>query len=101
MRVHVFAEGVANSAQARAYAEYRLFVALARHGALVQGAQIELRCEGDDGPSAFRCRMTVSLEPTGRARTCVYASHAYAAIDQAADRIGHLIHRRAARPVSS
>ena len=66
MRVHVVAESGWNSAQARAYAEYRLFAALARYGSVVQGAQIVLRREGDEGPRAFRCRMTVSLVPDWR-----------------------------------
>jgi ribosome-associated translation inhibitor RaiA len=101
MRVHVVTEGTWNSAQARAYAEYRLFAALARYGSLVQGARIVLRYEGGEKPRAFRCRVTVALESTGMVRTCVCASHAYGAIDHAADRIGHLIHCRAARLVSS
>ena len=101
MRVQVVVERGRNGSQAGAYAEYRLFKTLARYGSLVHGAQIVLRHEGGTGPRAFRCRMTVSLEPTGTVRASVGASHAYAAIDQAADRIGHLIHRRGARPVTS
>ncbi len=94
MRVHVLAECPSNNAQAQAYAEYRLFSALSQYGSLIQGAQVVLRYEGDEGPRAFRCQMTVSLEPDGVVRASVGASYAYAAIDQAAERIGHLIRRR-------
>ena len=44
--------------------------------------------------------MTVLLGPAGRVRTCVYVSHVYAVIYQAADRIAQLIRRRALRLVS-
>lgn len=101
MRVHVVDEGGWDSAQARAYAEYRLFAALAQYGSLVQGAQIVLRYEGEEGPAAFLCRMAVTLERPGVVRTRVCAPHAYAAIDRAVERIGRLIRRHGARPVSS
>ncbi len=100
MQVQVVAEGGFDSAQALAYAEYRVFVALARYDAHVQAARIALRYEGEEGPTAFRCRLTVTLAPTGSVRTRVSASHPYAAIDRAAARIGHLVQCRA-KPLGS
>ena len=84
MRIEVIGEDGSSDAQARTYAEYRVFAALARHMPNVRGARVVLRrnkvgrkCEGD------LCAVTVALAPSGSARTRAGGQHAYAAINRA------------------
>jgi ribosome-associated translation inhibitor RaiA len=98
MRIKVIGEDDSSDAQARTYAEYRVFAALARHMALVRGARVVLRrnkvgrkCD------AVICAVTVALAPSGSARIRAGGQNAYAAINRAVQRIGDLMHRRAAQ----
>ena len=98
MRIEVIGEDDSSDAQARTYAEYRVFAALARHMTLVRGARVVFRRnEVGRKCDAVVCAVTVALAPSGSARTRAGGQHAYAAINRAVQRIGDLMHRRAAQ----
>ena len=97
MRIEVIGEDESSNAQARTYAEYRVFAALAQHTQYVRGAKVVLRRETRDGMcDNVVCAVTVALEPSGCVRTRVCGRHAYAAINRAVERLGDLMRRRAA-----
>jgi ribosome-associated translation inhibitor RaiA len=97
MRIDVIGEDDSSNAQARTYAEYRVFAALARHTQHVRGARVVLRRDARDGAcDNVVCAVTVALEPSGSVRTRACGGHAYAAINRAVERIGDLMRRRAA-----
>jgi ribosome-associated translation inhibitor RaiA len=95
MRIEVIAEDDCGTAQARSYAEYRLFAALTRHTRYVRSARVTLRRDEHNGTCAVVCAVTVGLTSEGSVRTNASAAHAYAAINCAVDRIGDLLRDRA------
>jgi ribosome-associated translation inhibitor RaiA len=96
MRIDVVGEDESSNAQARAYAEYRVFAALARHTQHVRGARVVLRRDARNGMyDNVVCGVTVALEPSGCVRIRACGGHAYAAINRAVERIGDLMRRRA------
>jgi ribosome-associated translation inhibitor RaiA len=102
MHIEVIGEDESSSAQARTYAEYRVFAALARHTPRVRSARVVLRRrERDDTCDTVVCAVTVALVPSGSVRTRACGRHAYAAIDRAVERIGDLMRRRTTRRHSS
>jgi hypothetical protein len=84
-------------AQLRAYAEYRVFAALAPHAPAIR--QVHVRLQVGTAPSGFaRCDVTVKLEASGARRTTASGAPLRGAIDEAADRAAAAIaasHRRA------
>jgi ribosome-associated translation inhibitor RaiA len=97
MHIEVIAEDESINAQARTYAEYRVFTALARHIQHLRGARVVVRPDERDATrDTVVCAVTVALEPSGSIRTRARGRHAYAAIDRAAERIGDLMRRRTA-----
>jgi ribosome-associated translation inhibitor RaiA len=97
MRIEVVGEDDSSSVQARTYAEYRVFAALARHTRHVRGARVVLRRDARDGTfDNVVCAVTIALEPSGSVRTRACGGHAYAAINRVVERVGHLMRRRAA-----
>ncbi len=95
MRIEIIDDDESSHAQARVYAEYRLFAALAQYAQFVRGARIVLRrVERDGARDAVVCAVTVTLEPSGYSRTRGSGPHAYAAINRAVERIGDLMRRR-------
>jgi ribosome-associated translation inhibitor RaiA len=102
MHIEVIGEDESSSAQARTYAEYRVFAALAQHTPGVRGARVVLRRhERDDTCDTIVCAVTVALSPSGSVRTRARGQHAYAAINRAVERIGDLMRRRATRRSSA
>ena len=96
MRVEVIGEDESSNVQARTYAEYRVFAALARH-ARVRGARVVLRRDQRIGTcDTVVCTVTVALEPSGSVRTRSRGQHVYQAINGAVERLGGLMRRRAA-----
>jgi ribosome-associated translation inhibitor RaiA len=96
MRIEVTGDDESSNAQARTYAEYRVFAALVRHTPHVRGARVVLRRDEPDGTSdTVICAVTVELEPSGSVRTRSRGQHVYAAINRAVERIGDLMRRRA------
>ena len=97
MRIDVVGEDESSNAQARTYAEYKVFAALAQHTQHVRGARVVLRRDKRIGKcDAVACAVTVTLVPSGSVRTRACGQHAYAAINRAVERIGDLMRRRAA-----
>ena len=101
MHIEVIGEDDSSTAQARTYAEYRLFAALARHTQAVRSARIVLqRVEGHRTGANVLCAVTVALHPSGVARTRAIGGHAYAAINRAVERVSNLVTRRTAQRLS-
>ena len=89
-------------AQARTYAEYRVFSALSRHTRKFRRVRVVLRQRDDRGTCGMVvCGVTVALEPTGSVRVRVTAPHVYAAINRAVQRLGHALADRVAQRRSS
>ena len=102
MRIQVVGEDESIDAQARTYAEYRVFAALARHTPRVRSARVVLRRGERRGRcDTVVCAVTVELEPSGSVRTRAFGPHAYSAINSAVERIGDLMRRRTAQRLSS
>jgi ribosome-associated translation inhibitor RaiA len=97
VRIEVIGEDESSNAQARAYAEYKVFAALARHMPQVRGARVVLRRDKRNGTcDSVACAVTVALVPSGSVRTRACGPHVYAAIDRTVERLGDLMRRRAA-----
>jgi len=97
MRIDVIGEDESSNAQARTYAEYKVFAALAQHTQHVRGARVVLRRDGRDGTcDNVACAVTVDLVPSGSVRTRGCGPHAYAAINRTVERLGDVMRRRAA-----
>ena len=102
MHIEVIGDDESSSAQARTYAEYRLFAALARHTRRVRSAVVVLRPRVRKGTcDTVVCVVTIALVPSGSVRTRACGRHAYAAINRAVERIGDLMRRRTTRRLSS
>lgn len=87
MRIEVLG-GDTISSQARTYAEYRVFAALARSAEKVRRARVVLRAlDRCGGCGGVACTVTVALEGTGSIRIRTKGAHAYAAINRAIERI--------------
>jgi ribosome-associated translation inhibitor RaiA len=83
------------SAQARTYAEYRVFAALTRHGQPFRRIRVLLREKNDPGRcDAVTCSVAVALEPSASVRIRATGSHVYAAINRAIDRLGEALGER-------
>jgi ribosome-associated translation inhibitor RaiA len=96
MRIEVIGEDETSNAQARTYAEYKVFAALAQHRQHVRGARVVLRRDRRNGTcETVACAVTVALAPSGSVRTRACGPHAYAAINRAVERIGDLMRGRA------
>ena len=77
-------------AQARAYAEYRVFAALTEitEAQGVRRARVVLRSvNGEDRCALVTCIVTVALDGTEPFRVRATAAHAYAAINRAVERL--------------
>jgi ribosome-associated translation inhibitor RaiA len=93
MRITISGADTAITDEKRAYAEYRFFMAIAPHEALVRAVDVVVR--GDSAANRqFLCAVTVDLGPSGRVKTQARAAHPNAAIDRAADRTAWLVGRR-------
>lgn len=89
-------------AQARTYAEYRVFAALARHTRTLRRVRVVLYRTHDRGTcDPFACVVTVSLEPSGSIRIRARGPHVYAAINRAVERLGDGLGRRLEQRLSS
>ena len=101
-RITVVSEDDAINAQARTYAEYRVFAALARHTRNVRRVRVVLR-QVDTGETCDKvaCAVTVTLEPSGVLRIRATGAHAYAALNRAVERLGCALGRRVEQRLSS
>jgi ribosome-associated translation inhibitor RaiA len=97
IRIEVIGEDESSNAEARTYAEYKVFAALAQHAQQVRGARVVLRWDTRKGTcDSVACAVTVALVPSGSIRTRACGPHAYAAINRTVERLGDLMRRRAA-----
>ena len=101
-RITVVSNDDSINAQARAYAEYRVFAVLAPHTQRFGRARVVLRHVDERGTSdEVTCAVTVALEPSGSLRTQATGPHVYAAINRAVERLGEALARRVERRRSS
>lgn len=102
MHIEVVGEDKSSSRQARAYAEYRVFAALARHTRLIRRVRVVIRRDARAASyGTVICVVLVALEPSGTLRTRAQAHHVYGAINRAVDRIGGLLRREIVQRLSS
>ena len=94
MRIRVSAINTSLTDEKRAYAEYRVFTALAPYEAGIQSADVVLR-QDSAATCQFLCAVTVDLHGIDHVKTQARAVHSTAAIDRAADRAAWLVGRRA------
>jgi ribosome-associated translation inhibitor RaiA len=95
MAIQVTADHGIN-AQARTYAEYRLFTALMHLADIehIPGVQIVLRRESPDpGCKRVSCAVTVARGGARAIRIRAAGAHAYAAINRVVDRLNELLDR--------
>ncbi len=101
-RITVVTEDDAINAQARTYAEYRVFATLARHTRNVRRVRVVLRHVDARGTcDEVACTVTVALEPAGSFRIRATGPHVYAAINRAVERLGRALGRRVEQRLSS
>ena len=101
MRIEVFGED-AISSQARSYAEYRVFAAIARTAQKVRSARVVLRAlDRTGGRGGVACTVTVALEGREPIRIRTTGPHTYAAINRAIERIQAAAESLVAEPLSS
>ena len=95
MFIELISDEESTSAQARAYAEYRIFATLARHSRRIRSVKVVVRpAQGSEAADLVTCVVNVTLEHSESVRTRASGHHAYGAIDHAAKRIGALMNRR-------
>jgi ribosome-associated translation inhibitor RaiA len=102
-RILVIADHHSINPQARTYAEYRVFAAVARHIRRVRRVRVALRSAEEKPPREDRaaCAITVGLEPSGSLRVRAKGSHVYAAINSAVEQLVRAMERQAAQLESS
>jgi ribosome-associated translation inhibitor RaiA len=102
-RILVIADHQSINPQARTYAEYRVFAAVARHIHCVRRVRVVLQSAEKEPPCEDRlgCAITVALKPSGSLRIRATGSHVYAAINSAVEQLVRAMERRAAQPESS
>ena len=77
------------SAQARTYAEYRVFATLTRQTSDFHRARVVLRARDVAGSSDHvSCSLTIALEGSASLRIRTTGPHVYAAINRAVERLG-------------
>jgi ribosome-associated translation inhibitor RaiA len=101
-RITVVSEDDGINAQARTYAEYRVFAVLARHTRNVGRVRVVLRqVDASETCDEVVCAVTVTLEPAGVLRIRATGPHVYAAINRAVERLGRALGRRVEQRLSS
>lgn len=86
-RISVVAD-MSISAQARTYAEYRMFATLTRHTPDFHRARVALReRDAAESSDSVDCSLTIALEPSASLRIRATGPHVYAAINRAVERL--------------
>lgn len=98
MHISVIGSAELANAQMRAYAEYRVFAALARFERLVEGAAVTLEREGEGADVACVIEIQARDNPPLQFRGT--HAHAAEAIDRAADSARRALERRVHQTVS-
>lgn len=76
--------------QTRAYAEFKVFSALARFGREIDAVTVVLT-PPPSHPGSVTCDVSVAFSGGGRLRVRARGGHAYEAINRAVDRLGDLL----------
>ena len=101
-RITVVSDDDSINAQARTYAEYRVFAVLARHTRRLRRARVMLRyIDKRDSCDKVTCAVTVKLDPSVSLRVRATGPHVYAAINRAVERLGNALGRRVEERLSS
>jgi ribosome-associated translation inhibitor RaiA len=101
MRVQVLGDDTISS-QARTYAQYRVFAALAHGAENLRCATVVLwSLDRSDACEAVSCTVSVDVEGGGSFRIRARGAHAYAAINRAVERLRSLIGPTAAAKLAS
>ncbi len=88
--------------QARAYAEYRVFAALARYARVIRRVRVELGHAEQNGiAGCVSCTVQLTLHPSGSVCARAGGPHAFRAIDRVAERIREVMARRSQESISS
>ena len=95
LRIEVRDDSGILSAQARSYAEYRVFASLTRDALAVRAASVELGRKAGHAAGVV-CAITITLASTGLVQVRATAKHPYAAIDRAAQRAAEAMHKLSA-----
>ena len=95
-RILVIADPRAVNPQARTYAEYRVFAAVARHIRGVRRVRVVLRSAEDKPPreDSVTCAISVGLEPSGSLKVRANGSHVYAAINSGVEQLVRAMEQR-------
>jgi ribosomal subunit interface protein len=100
VRIPLTGKDVIITDQLQTYAEYRLFISLARYQGLIREVNVTLEHNrGNRG--RFLCVVAVDLESGEQIKIRAYGVHPNAAIDRAADRTSLRLSRRNSQHVSS
>ncbi len=101
-RITVVSDDDSINAQARTYAEYRVFAVLTRHTRRLRRARVVLRYMDERGTcDKVSCAVTVVFEPSSSLRIRATGPHVYAAINRAVERLGTSLGRRVEQRLSS
>jgi ribosome-associated translation inhibitor RaiA len=101
-RILVVGDDTSICAQARPYAEYRVFTALGRHTQKFRRVRVVLRQRDDRGTcETMACAVTVALEPSGPVRIRATDPHVYAAINRTVERLSDALGERVEQRQSS
>lgn len=93
MRIDVLTPGGGFGAQTRAYAEFRVFSALARFSDVVDDARVSL-VRPASAPDFVVCRVQITVNGREPARVAARARNPSDAIDRAASRLGDVMRRQ-------
>jgi len=99
MRIRVSGINTAPRYDKRAYAEYRLFTAVAPYVHGIRSVDVVLR-QDSHARRQFLCTVIVHLHGSDHVKTQARAVHPIAAIDRAADRAAWLVGRRVGQDFS-
>lgn len=101
MHISITATAGLATDQIRAYAEYRVFAALARFGRLIRTASVNLEPARAGENDGVRCAIVVDLNAGETVRSRCTVRHVIDAIDQAAGRAQRALERRAKQEIPS
>jgi hypothetical protein len=91
MRMQVSATIDGFDEQTRAYAEFRMFSALARFTREIDTATLVLTGDATP-PQAVTCQVSIAFRGGGRLRIRARGGHAYDAINRTIARVGDVLH---------
>ena len=101
MKIAVTGHELTLNQQTRAYAEYRVFSALASYAEQVEQVHVVMASRADTDDRFISCVVEVSVQSGRVLRARGRALHAYAAVECAAQRVRHAMQRHSGTPSRS